>query len=274
MMEKTELNEALALANVIARKAGRILQERQKSGFKVAKKGRVNLVTEADLASEEMIVSSIHEAFPTHQILAEERGTGGGEGSTKWVIDPLDGTTNFAHGYPAYCVSIGLESDRQVVAGVVYDPVREECFTARRGEGAYLNGEHIEVSSEGRLEDSLLCTGFSYETEEIEENLRYFNYMMKHARSVRRDGSAALDLCYVACGRFEGFWELSLHPWDVAAGSLIVTEAGGRVTRLDGSSTSIYDRECLATNGRLHRTISDILTSTGTASDSPDRIRS
>ncbi len=258
-MDRNELTEALALAEELARDAGQILLERQKTGFKISKKGRVNLVTEADLASEELIVSRIRETFPTHRILAEERGAGGGGASVKWVIDPLDGTTNFAHGYPAYCVSIGLESDGQIVGGLVYDPVGDECFRARLGEGAYLNGEPIEVSAEERLEDSLLCTGFSYEAEEIELNLRHFNYMMRHARSVRRDGSAALDLCYVACGRFEGFWELSLHPWDVAAGSIIVREAGGRVTLFDGTEASIYDRECLAANQRLHGTVSRIL---------------
>lgn len=272
-MDRTELAEACSLAEEVAREAGSVLLERQQSGFKVAKKGRVNLVTEADLASEELIVGRIREAFPLHRILAEERGTAGGDGSVKWVIDPLDGTTNFAHGYPAYCVSIGLEVQEKIVAGVVYDPGRDECFRARIGEGAFLNGEPIAVSEEDRLEDSLLCTGFSYEADEIEENLRHFNFMMRHARSVRRDGSAALDLCYVACGRFEGFWEMSLHPWDVAAGFLMVTEAGGRVTHFDGSSASIYDRECLATNERLHRTVSRILMGNAPSSDDPDRIR-
>jgi myo-inositol-1(or 4)-monophosphatase len=272
-MDKTELNEAMALAEELACEAGQILLDRRLSGFKVAKKGRVNLVTEVDLASEELIVGRIRTAFPAHRILAEERGTAGGEAGVKWVIDPLDGTTNFAHGYPAYCVSIGLEAEGEVVGGIVYDPVRRELFRGRLGEGAVLNGETIRVSEEGKLEDSLLCTGFSYEAEEIEQNLKHFNYMMKHARSVRRDGSAALDLCYVACGRFEGFWELSLHPWDVAAGGLIVKEAGGRVTRFDGSNATIYDRECLATNERIHATVSRILMRQRPSSDSPDRIR-
>lgn len=272
-MDRIELNEALALAEELARRAGQILLDRRISGFKVAKKGRVNLVTEADLASEELIVGRIREAFPTHRILAEEGGAAGGDGGVKWVIDPLDGTTNFAHGYPAYCVSIGLEAAGRVVGGIVYDPVREELFSGRLGEGASLNGETIGVSGEGQLEDSLLCTGFSYEAEEIEQNLRHFNHMMRHARSVRRDGSAALDLCYVACGRFEGFWELSLHPWDVAAGALIVREAGGLVTRFDGSAASIYDRECLATNEQIHGTISRILMRRNPSSDNPDKIR-
>ena len=272
-MDRNELNEAFEFATALAREAGQLLLERQASGFKVSKKGRVNLVTEADLASEALIVGRIRNAFPHHQILAEEGGATAGDVSVKWVIDPLDGTTNFAHGYPAYCVSMGLEEEGRIVVGVVFDPVRDECFTATLGEGARLNGNPIEVSDEGNLEDGLLCTGFSYEAEEIEQNLRHFNYMMRHARSVRRDGSAALDLCYVACGRFDGFWELSLHPWDVAAGALVVTEAGGRVTRFDGSSATIYDRECLATNRSLHRTISDILTRPASSSDEPDRIR-
>ncbi|MEJ2077230.1 MAG: inositol monophosphatase family protein [Acidobacteriota bacterium] len=273
-MKRTELDEALALAEEVAREAGQILLERQVSGFKVAKKGRVNLVTEADLASESLIVSRIREAFPAHQILAEEGGTTGGDAGVKWIIDPLDGTTNYAHGYPAYCVSIGLEVEGCLVGGIVYDPVREECFSGRLGEGAFMNGETIHVSQEEKLEDSLLCTGFSYEAEEIVQNLRHFNYMMRHARSVRRDGSAALDLCYVACGRFDGFWELSLQPWDVAAGTIIVREAGGRMTRFDGSTASIYDRECLATNERLHEIVSRILMRQERASDNPDRIRS
>jgi myo-inositol-1(or 4)-monophosphatase len=254
-----ELRDAYRLAHRIAREAGRLLRERRDSSFGVSKKGRVNLVTEVDLAAEELIVGRIRDRFPSHAILAEEGGTADGTSSIRWVIDPLDGTTNYAHGYPLYCVSIGLELAGELVAGVVYNPVNRELFTAYKGGGARLNGRPISVSGQESLVDSLLCTGFSYQREEIGRNLRFFNRVMDSARSVRRDGSAALDLCFVACGRFEGFWELSLHPWDVAAGSLIVREAGGSVTRFDGSPVGIYDPECLATNGRIHDAMVEIL---------------
>jgi myo-inositol-1(or 4)-monophosphatase len=271
-MKNKELEKAFELARRLARGAGDLLVEKSRTSFEISKKGRVNLVTEADLAAEELIVSRILEHFPHHGILAEERGGSNKEAAFQWVIDPLDGTTNFAHGYPVYCVSIGLECDGRMVAGVVHNPILNESFTAIAGEGAFLNGEPIHVSTKEALEDCLLCTGFSYQMEEIESNLRCFNYMMKHARSVRRDGSAALDLCNVACGRFDGFWELSLHAWDVAAGSLILEEAGGRVSRFDSSPASIRDRECLATNGRIHDMVSEILTAV-LPSEERDKIR-
>ena len=258
-MKNREVDRAYELACRLAREAGDLLLVKSRTSFGIAKKGRVNLVTESDLAAEELIVSQIMGEFPDHGILAEERGGSNDDARFRWVIDPLDGTTNYAHGYPVYCVSIGLEVDGRMAAGVVHNPVLGESFTALKGEGAFLNGQQIQVSTQENLEDCLLCTGFSYQMEEIEANLACFNYMMKHARSVRRDGSAALDLCNVACGRFDGFWEMSLNAWDVAAGSLILTEAGGRVTRFDGSPASIHDRECLATNGRVHDSVSAIL---------------
>ncbi|UCF37897.1 MAG: inositol monophosphatase [Acidobacteriota bacterium] len=255
-----DANRLLAVAEEAATEAGALIFQKRKTAFKVSKKGKVNLVTEVDLAAEELIVSTVHRHFPEHQILAEERGSAEGTVPIKWVIDPIDGTTNYAHDYPFFCVSIGIEIEGALAAGVVHDPVSRETFTAVSGEGAYLNGKPIQVSSESSLVDSLLVTGFSYGTPEIQKNLRLFNEMMMEARSVRRDGSAALDLCYVACGRYEGFWELSLQPWDVAAGSLIVQEAGGMVTRFDQTNATIYDRECLATNGKVHQAISEILT--------------
>jgi len=258
-MTHIEVKKALSLARDIAREAGEILLEKSESGFEVAKKGRVNLVTEADLASEKFIIERIREAYPEHGILAEETGSSRVDSPVRWVIDPLDGTTNYAHGYPFYCVSIGLEIERKLEAGVVYNPVSDECFTAVRGGGAFLNGNPIGVSSRNELEDCLFCTGFSYQDEEILTNLSLFNRVMVKARSVRRDGAAALDLCFVACGRFDGFWELSLHPWDVAAGGLILEEAGGKYSRFDGSPATIYDREILATNGRVHGAISKLL---------------
>lgn len=249
----------LSVAVEAALEAGQVLLEHLHTDFQISKKGRVDLVTEVDLKSEEMIVDRIRRDFPDHQILAEERGSEGGGAPYKWVIDPLDGTTNYAHGYRFFSVSIGLEVEKKMVLGVVYDPVTEELFTAERGQGARLNGKPIRVSDEQNLVDSLLCTGFSYNREEIRRNVELFGRFMLNARAVRRDGSAALDLCYVACGRFEAVWELSLHPWDVAAGKLIVEEAGGRVTRFDGSSCTIYDREFLATNARIHGQVAGIL---------------
>lgn len=254
-----DLDNILATASTAAEQAGKFLLKKAREGFTVSKKGRVNLVTEADLMAENMVVEHILSRFPDHGILAEERGEAKGRGSVKWVIDPLDGTTNYAHQYPCYCVSIACEIEGEVLVGVVFDPILEECFSAIKGRGAFLNGTPISTSSESVLEDSLLVTGFSYDREAIERNLELFNAIMLQCRSVRRDGSAALDLCYVACGRFDGFWELSLHPWDVAAGSLIVLEAGGRFSRFNGDKASIYDRECLATNGRIHGALGKIL---------------
>jgi len=259
-MNNSQVDRIFEVARESALEAGHLLVERQKTEFEISKKGPVNLVTEMDILAEKIIVDRILENFPDHQILAEERGSEAGRAPVKWVIDPLDGTTNYAHGYRFFCVSIGVEAEGEMIAGVVYDPVCRELFSAVRGRGAYLNDQPIAVSKESSLEDSLLCTGFSYGREEIVENLKLFDRVMHSSRSVRRDGSAALDLCYVACGRFDGFWELSLHPWDVAAGSLVVLEAGGRVTRFDDSPCTIYDRECLATNGKIHLAVGEILT--------------
>lgn len=259
-MRHNEIDQLLEVAREVAVEAGCMLAEKQQTEFRISKKGPVNLVTEMDILAEKIIVDRILENFSDHRILAEERGSEAGAVPITWVIDPLDGTTNYAHGYRFFCVSIGVAVEEEVVVGVVYDPVCRELFSAARGEGATMNGEPITVSKETSLEDSLLCTGFSYGKEEIEANLKLFNRMMRSSRSVRRDGSAALDLCYVACGRFDGFWELSLNPWDVAAGSLIVQEAGGSVSLFDGSPCTIYDRECLATNGKVHQSVGKVLT--------------
>lgn len=259
-MKLNEVHKILEVAKKAATEAGDLLADKQRSGFKISKKGPVNLVTEMDLRAEQLIVDRILKHFPNDRILAEERGRQDGKTPVTWVIDPLDGTTNYAHGYRFFCVSIGVEVEGNMLVGVVYDPVCKELFSAVRGGGATLNGKTIRVSTESSLRDSLLCTGFSYSEQEIEKNLRLFNQMMKFSRSVRRDGSAALDLSYVACGRFDGFWELSLHPWDVAAGCLIVEEAGGKVSLFDGSPSTIYDRECLATNGRIHQAVGKELT--------------
>jgi myo-inositol-1(or 4)-monophosphatase len=255
-MDSKDVGKMFDLACKAAAETGEVLSRKQQSEFTISKKGRVDLVTEMDLLAEALIIDRIHTHFPEHQILAEEGGASVGSVPIKWIIDPLDGTTNYAHGYRFFSVSIGVELEGEIVLGVVYDPICDELFSSIRGEGAKLNGRTISVSEETDLLDSLLCTGFSYGEEEIDQNLRLFNQMTRVARSIRRDGSAALDLCYIACGRFDGFWELSLNPWDVAAGTLIVKEAGGSVSRFDGSEYSVYDRECLATNGRIHQAIS------------------
>ncbi len=255
-------NEFVDFACELAQEAGSLLTDYLGRELVISKKGRTDLVTEADLKSEELLVSKLLERFPNHSILAEESGAsqpGEKASGFRWIIDPLDGTTNFAHRYPFFCVSIALEIDGRLEVGVVYDPTARELFTAARGQGARLNGRSIQVSSETSLGESLVATGFAYDLDQIQKNLRLFHEFMLKSRAVRRDGSAALDLCYVAAGRFEGFWELSLNPWDVAAGALIVAEAGGRVSRFDGSPAQLEIPEIVATNGQIHRQMLSII---------------
>ena len=227
---------------------------------KISYKGRINIVTDIDKKSEDMIIRSIRRAFGDHSILSEESRPRKGSSEYKWVIDPIDGTTNFAHSFPFYCVSIALEESGKSILGVVYDPMREELFVAENGKGAYLNKSRISVSKARKLSRGFLATGFSYQIKNAEDNnvCHFENFLMK-AMAIRRAGSAALDLCYVACGRFDGFWELDLKPWDSAAGSLIVQEAGGILTRFDGSKFSPYVGETLATNGLIHSQMVKVL---------------
>jgi len=241
--------------------AGSILQEHARHGFRVEHKDSVNLVTDADRRAEEAIVHTIRVEYPSHQVLAEERGLQAKEPSPfKWVIDPLDGTTNFAHGFPAYCVSIGLEYQGRGILGVVFDPTRQELFVAEAGRGAFLNGTQIHVSRTPKLDAALLVTGFAYDIRESpHNNLDHFARFALRAQGIRRTGTAALDLCYVAAGRFDGFWELKLQPWDTAAGALMVLEAGGRVTDFKGGPFSIYGREIVASNGDIHDAMLAIL---------------
>ncbi len=256
-----------SVAKEAAVEAGKVLKEHLDTDFKVYKKGIVNLVTEVDLKAEEAILERIQGSFPDHRILSEEKGAiegVSGEGVSGdagycWVIDPLDGTTNYSHRYPIFCVSIALEKDGKSLLGVVYNPVSGEMFTAERAKGAFLNGERIRVSAANTLIESLLCTGFSYERDKVRANLDLFNKACMTAQAVRRDGSAALDLCYVACGRFDGFWELTLHPWDVAAGKLIIEEAGGCVTDIRGGLCTHYEPAIIASNGRIHAAIVDLV---------------
>jgi myo-inositol-1(or 4)-monophosphatase len=245
-----------------ARDAGHLLLEKFGRITSITKKGDINLVTEADLASEALIVERIKSYHPRHSILAEESGEAvvvGGDATWKWIIDPLDGTTNYAHGYPCFCVTIALEHDGDVVAGVTFDPTRAELFAAEKGQGATLNGKPIRVSATEKLGDSLIVTGFPYDFKQRKNFARHLTEFLLQSRGVRRDGSAAIDLAYVACGRFDGFWEEGLNPWDVAAGKLLIEEAGGIVSYYDGSKFSIYRPPICSSNGLIHEQMLDVL---------------
>jgi myo-inositol-1(or 4)-monophosphatase len=247
------IDECAELGETVAREAGRILLENYRTDFAVEHKGTVNLVTEVDLAAEEWIVSRIRRAFPSHSILAEEKHSNAPAGDVSWVIDPLDGTTNYAHGYPAFSVSIGLEVSGELEWGAIFDPVRDELYTARKGDGAFCNGAPLRVSKVPLLNSSLLATGFPYDIRtDSQTNLENFCAFAVRTQGLRRSGSAALDFCSVAAGRLDGFWELKLSPWDCAAGYLMVREAGGNVTNFQGRFGSIYDREVVASNGQIH----------------------
>lgn len=251
-----------ALAIRLAHEAGALQRARYGSELRIdTKSAEVDLVTEVDRACEELVVAGIARERPEDAVLGEE---GGGRGDpdarVRWVVDPLDGTTNFAHGYPRFCVSIGVEREGELLAGVVYDPLMDELFEARAGDGARLNGRPLRVSRETQLGRALLMTGFAYDRRESEvDNLDHLAAFLKSARAVRRDGSAALDLAYVAAGRLDGYWELKLQPWDVAAGGLLVREAGGRVTDADGGEAWRSGRDVVATNGGVHEPMLAVL---------------
>lgn len=248
-----------------ARDAGAILADRLGRALQVSNKGDIDLVTEGDLASEELIIERIKSHYPRHAILAEESGAtdgaelASGESDWKWIIDPLDGTTNYAHGYPCFCVSIALERAGAIEIAVIYDPTRDEMFAAERGRGATLNERCLRVSTVEDLNSALLCTGFPYNVRERPNFARDFTNFTMEAQAVRRDGSAAIDLAYVACGRFDGFWEDGLNAWDVAAGVLLIEEAGGRVTDFKGGPLDIYTPKVLASNGLVHNDMMRVL---------------
>jgi len=242
----------LDIAVEIAREAGSLLVRLFKGPQEISYKRPSDLVTEADRRSEALIVERLHRHFPGHAVVGEE---GGGQRIASdycWYVDPLDGTTNFAHGFPVFCVTLGLAYRGEVIAGVVYDPTRDELFTAERGAGAYLNSQRIHVSHTASLSESLLATGFPPFASNHDLNIQFYFRFTLLSHGIRRAGSAALDLCTVAAGRFEGFWELKLNPWDKAAGSLLVTEAGGRVTDLTGRPFSLQGDEIFASNGLIH----------------------
>src|SRR5215470_11639550 len=215
-------------------------------------KGRANLVTVADKESEAVIIRRIRDRYPSHAVLAEESGASLGS-EAKWIIDPLDGTTNFAHQYPFFCVSIGFERAGEILCGAVYDPWRDEMFSGARGLGSFVNGVRLQVSDTETLRSALIMTGFPYSfREKLRLAMAQFEAFMVESQAVRRGGSAALDLCYIALGRVDGFWEMDLHPWDTAAGTVILEEAGGRITDFSGGPFSVYGKQIVASNGRLH----------------------
>jgi len=253
--------ELVGIAESIAREAGALLREFYHRGVAAEYKGDVDIVTVADRASEALIVARLKEALPSHGVYGEEGARQGLDSEFRWYIDPLDGTTNFAHGFPAFCVVLGCErrkpglkadEDGEMVAGVIYDPLRDEMFSATKGGGAFLNGKPIHVSKVKKLQESLLATGFPSQKRHLSPNVHFYQEFTLRSHGVRRAGSAALDLAYVACGRLEGFWEFKLNPWDTSAGYLLVEEAGGTITHFDGSKFTLDSREVFATNGLIH----------------------
>jgi len=260
-MTRKELAELTAFARSLATDAARVLKRGFNRPRQIKYKGRIDPVTEYDLKAERLITGRIERRYPHHEILAEEGSATGQASEYRWVIDPLDGTVNFAHGFPVYCVSVALEYQGEIVAGAVCDPERDELVWSAKGFKAYLNKRRLQVSGERNLERSLLATGFGYDIGTAKRNnLGLFARMAKKAQGVRRPGSAALDLCWLACGRIDGFWELKLHPWDTAAATLIVNNAGGRISRIDGRPYSIFDDDLLASNSRIHRAMQEVLT--------------
>lgn len=247
------IHQLLDTAVEAAVAAGRLQRYRFADSVSVDLKGAKNLVTEVDLASEQLIVERLLACFPGHGVLAEEGDYPGGDGTHVWIIDPLDGTTNFAHGYPWFCVSIALQVGGETMVGVIHNPMTDELFTAASGIGAFRNGCRISVSERQPLAGALLATGFPYDcATDPENNFNHFIRFQKAARGIRRAGAAALDLAYLAAGRLDGFWEVKLKPWDVAAGTLLVQEAGGRVSAFDGSPYEVTNHRILASNGLIH----------------------
>ncbi len=251
-----DLDKIKKVAEEMAREAGEYAIKHIDKVAQVSHKGGYNnLVTDVDKKCESVIINRINKEFPSHSILAEESGDHASKSSVKWFVDPLDGTTNYAHAFPVFCTSIGVAFDSIVKVGIVYDPSRDELFAAEDGKGAFLNGKRISVSGIKTVNDSLMATGFAYDLKGKVANIDAFKVMLENAQAVRRAGSAAIDLCYVACGRFDGFWELGLNPWDTAAGQLIVKESGGVVTTIENGPFDVYKKDILATNGKIHEQI-------------------
>jgi len=254
------MDSLLEFAIHCAYESGRIQRSYYGRTIEIRHKGEINLVTEVDLLCQNRIIELIKNSFPYDEIIAEEKTNYYGGTTNRWIVDPLDGTTNYAHSYPFFCTSIAYEVGGEVILGVVYNPIFRELFFARKGGGAYLNGEPIQVSAVSDLKKSLLSTGFPYDIAvNPNNNINHFVRFLYESQAVRRDGSAALNLSYLASGRFDGFWELKLNPWDTAAGVLMVREAGGVVTSFSGGEYSIYSDEILASNGLIHQKMSDVL---------------
>ncbi len=250
----------LSVAIAAAKEAGRIQKRYFNRSLKVEYKGEINPVTEVDRIAEAAIVRRIRDAFPDHDILTEETPFEGSKSPWKWIVDPLDGTSNYVHGYPCFCVSVALEVEGKVELGVVYDPNFRELFHAVKGSGAYVNDRRIAVSRCDNLDTCLLGTGFPYDIREDPDfYLDFFRAFMVRSLALRRPGSGVLDLCYVAAGRFDGVWEMKLHPWDMAAGCLLITEAGGRLSDFQGGPHSIYAVETLASNGLIHDQMLEVM---------------
>ncbi|MGH7934395.1 MAG: inositol monophosphatase family protein [Candidatus Binataceae bacterium] len=257
-MADTDVIERVALR--AARAAGRIHLKRLSRITVQRKSNAIDLVTEADREAEAAVIEVLQRAFPTHAVLAEESGASAHQSEHRWIIDPVDGTTNFAHGFPQFCVSIAYERRGRLQAGIIFDAYKKECFVALRGKGARLNGKPIRVSRNPTLDAALLSTGFPYDRRERRRYyLAFWEAFMMCTQGVRRTGSAALDLAYVACGRTDAFWEFGLRQWDVAAGALIVEEAGGRVSNMDGSPLDLGGAQIIATNNRLHQAMIDAI---------------
>ena len=263
MKTAKEIREIISFGSQVSGEAGRILKNGIAGKINVKFKGRINPVTEFDIKAEGHIISRIRKKYPNHSIMAEEGQGDRIESEYCWIIDPLDGTVNYSHHFPVYAVSIGLYKKSEALAGFVYDPERDELFWAAKGNGAFLNKTRIKVSSENKLYRSLLSTGFAYNIQTARlNNLGMYARMSKKAQAVRRSGSAALDLCWVACGWLDGYWEYYLAPWDTAAGVLIVTEAGGKISCIDDKKYSIFRNDILASNGKIHNQIHTVLTAT------------
>jgi myo-inositol-1(or 4)-monophosphatase len=255
------ITDFMELAEKCAVKAGLMLKKNAHKPHSISFKSRKNLLTEMDRKSEHVIIKMIKKSYPAHAVISEESGKSGNQGSDyRWVIDPLDGTTNYAHCFNFFSVSIGLMKNHEIITGVVYDPMRDELFSAGKGLGAYLNNKSIKVSNVKTIGAGLLSTGFPYRLgKAMKKNIAYFTSFVMRAQAIRRPGSAALDLCYVASGRFDGFWEMELNPWDTAAGALIVKEAGGTVTDFSGKSFSPFMKQIIASNSIIHKSMLRIL---------------
>lgn len=254
------MSEYLKFAESIAREAGDVLLEYFHKEHVIDYKGKIDIVTDVDHRSEELLMSRISAAFPDHDIVTEESAGKEGKGRARWIIDPIDGTTNYAQGFPFFCVSVALEIDGEIRIGVINSPLLGEVFVSERRKGAFLNGERISVSKTEELAKSFLATGFPYDiAQDPYNNINYFSGMALQSLAIRRAGSAALDLAYVAAGRFDGFWELKLHPWDTAAGCLIVREAGGVISQISGDDYFLESPTILASNGKIHRQMIDAL---------------